>query len=154
YMDFSFRVVDLLSIANILAKTTAYAEDRDHELMTAPKPIISVIIPVWNEEETIGPLFQRLQKISRDSTHLLDFIFVNDGSTDRTQEKLLELLPGLPRWRLIKLSRNFGQQPAYRAGLDQADGDAVVFLDGDLQDPPEKIPAKVELWQQGSMVVV
>ena len=55
---------------------------------------------------------------------------------------------------MIKLSRNFGQQAAYRAGLDQADGDAVVFLDGDLQDPPEMIPAMVELWEQGSMVVV
>jgi dolichol-phosphate mannosyltransferase len=153
-MDFCFHVVDLFSIAKILAKTRTYAEDHDHERMTARKPVISVVIPVWNEEETIGPLFQRLQQLSRDSTHLFEFIFVNDGSTDRTQGKLLEMLPGLARGCVIKLSRNFGQQAAYRAGLDRADGDAVVFLDGDLQDPPEMIPAMVELWQQGSMVVV
>lgn len=122
--------------------------------MTGRKPLISVIIPVWNEEEIIDPLVQRLQAVSSDPTHLFDFIFVNDGSTDRTQEKLLELLPGLPHWHVVKLSRNFGQQAAYRAGLDQADGDAVVFLDSDLQDPPEMIPAMINLWKQGSMVVV
>src|SRR5438270_11404523 len=122
--------------------------------MTARKPLISIIIPVWNEEDTIASLVERLQKLSSDSTHVFDFIFVNDGSVDRTQEKLLELLPRLDRWRVIKLSRNFGQQAAYRAGLDQADGDAVVFLDGDLQDPPEVIPAMIDAWQHGSMVVV
>jgi polyisoprenyl-phosphate glycosyltransferase len=122
--------------------------------MSQRKPVISIIIPVWNEEDTIEALIERLQKLARESAHCFDFIFVNDGSVDRTQEKLLELLPQLPRWRVIKLSRNFGQQAAYRAGLDQADGDAVVFLDGDLQDPPEMIPAMVDVWQHGSKVVV
>src|SRR5262249_9833909 len=122
--------------------------------MTAPKPVISIVIPVWNEEETIPPLIERLQKLSGGSEYLFDFIFVNYGSIDRTKEKLLELLPRLPRWRVVKLSRNFGQQAAYRAGLDQADGDAVVFLDGDLQDPPEMIPEMTDLWKKGSMVVV
>ena len=123
--------------------------------MTAHRPVISIIIPVWDEADTIAPLIQRLQQLSSDTTHhLFDFIFVNDGSTDRTQEELLKLLPGLPRWRVVKLSRNFGQQAAYRAGLDQAAGDAVVFLDGDLQDPPEVIPAMIDAWEHGSMVVV
>jgi polyisoprenyl-phosphate glycosyltransferase len=122
--------------------------------MTEGKAVISIIIPVWNEEDTIEPLIERLQKLSSESVYCFDFIFVNDGSADRTQEKLLELLPCLPRWRVIKLSRNFGQQAAYRAGLDQADGDAVVFLDGDLQDPPEVIPPMVDVWQHGSKVVV
>ena len=122
--------------------------------MTERKAVISIIIPVWNEEDTIEPLIERLQKLSSESVYCFDFIFVNDGSVDRTQEKLLELLPQLPRWRVIKLSRNFGQQAAYRAGLDQADGDAVVFVDGDLQDPPEMIPAMVDVWQHGSKVVV
>jgi glycosyltransferase involved in cell wall biosynthesis len=122
--------------------------------MSQRKPVISIIIPVWNEEDTIEALIERLQKLSSESAHCFDFIFVNDGSVDRTHEKLLELLPRLPRWRVIKLSRNFGQQAAYRAGLDQADGDAVVFLDGDLQDPPEVIPAMIDVWQHGSRVVV
>jgi glycosyltransferase involved in cell wall biosynthesis len=124
------------------------------DFMTERKQVISIIIPVWNEEDTIPPLIERLQELSDESLHCFDFIFVNDGSADRTQEKLLELLHQLPRWRVIKLSRNFGQQPAYRAGLDQADGDAVVFLDGDLQDPPEVIPAMIALWERGSKVVI
>ena len=118
------------------------------------KPLVSIVIPVWNEEDTIPVLIERLQKLSSDSTSRLDFIVVNDGSSDQTQEKLLQLLPRLPRWRLIRLSRNFGQQAAYRAGLDQADGDAVVFLDADLQDPPEVIPEMIHIWQRGSKVVI
>ena len=118
------------------------------------KPLVSIVIPVWNEEDTIPVLIERLQKLSSDSTSRLDFIVVNDGSSDQTQEKLLQLLPRLPRWRLIRLSRNFGQQAAYRAGLDQADGDAVVFLDADLQDPPEVIPEMIHVWRGGSKVVI
>jgi len=118
------------------------------------KPLVSIVIPVWNEEETIPALIERLEKLSLGSTFRFDFILVNDGSSDQTQEKLLQLLPRLSRWRVVRLSRNFGQQSAYRAGLDQADGDAVVFLDADLQDPPELIPAMVDVWQQGSKVVV
>ncbi len=118
------------------------------------KPLVSIVIPVWNEEDTIPVLIERLQKLSSDSTSRLDFIVVNDGSSDQTQEKLLQLLPRLPRWRLIRLSRNFGQQAAYRAGLDQADGDAVVFLDADLQDPPEVISEMIHVWQGGSKVVI
>ena len=122
--------------------------------MTATEPVVSIIVPVWNEEETIPSLIVRLQKLSGETSYLFDFIFVNDGSIDRTQDKLVELSPQLPRWRVVKLSRNFGQQAAYRAGLDQAGGDVVVFLDGDLQDPPEMIPEMINLWKQGSMVVV
>jgi glycosyltransferase involved in cell wall biosynthesis len=122
--------------------------------MTATEPTVSIIVPVWNEEETIPSLIERLKKLSGETPYLFDFIFVNDGSIDRTQDKLVELSPQLPRWRVVKLSRNFGQQAAYRAGLDQADGDAVVFLDGDLQDPPEVIPAMIDAWEHGSMVVV
>jgi glycosyltransferase involved in cell wall biosynthesis len=118
------------------------------------KPLVSIVIPVWNEEETIPALIERLQKLSHESTFGFDFILVNDGSSDQTQEKLLQLLPRLSRWRIVRLSRNFGQQSAYRAGLDQADGDAVVFLDADLQDPPELIPAMIDVWQHGSKVVV
>jgi len=109
------------------------------------KPLVSIVVPVWNEEETIPALIERLEKLSHESTFRFDFIFVNDGSSDQTQEKLLQLLPRLSRWRVVRLSRNFGQQSAYRAGLDQADGDAVVFLDADLQDPPELIPAMVDV---------
>jgi len=122
--------------------------------MTALKEVISIVIPVWNEEDTIPILIERLQKLSSESDFHFDFIVVNDGSSDQTQEKLLQLLPRLSRWRVIRLSRNFGQQAAYRAGLDQANGDAVVFLDADLQDPPEIIPEMIQVWRRGSKVVV
>ena len=122
--------------------------------MTERKRAISIIIPVWNEEDVIEALVERLKQLADQSPHSFDFVFVNDGSSDRTQDKLLTILPCLPRWRVIKLSRNFGQQAAYRAGLDHADGDAVVFLDGDLQDPPEVIPAMIDIWRHGSLVVV
>lgn len=118
------------------------------------KPLVSIVIPFWNEEDTIPTLIERLQQLSHESIFDFDFVLVNDGSSDGTQEKLLELLPRLPRCRVVKLSRNFGQQAAYRAGLDQADGDAVVFLDADLQDPPEVIPEMIDAWQNGSRVVV
>jgi len=83
-----------------------------------------------------------------------EFVFVDDGSTDRTVARLQEELVSQSDWALVSLSRNFGQQAAYRAGLDHARGDAVVFLDADLQDPPELIPEMVKRWQNGAKVVV
>src|SRR5215831_6890407 len=111
--------------------------------MTTSTPLVSIIIPVWNEELSLERLVDRLQELATASIARFEFIVVNDGSTDGTQERLLKLLPLLPRWTLIKLSRNFGQQAAYRAGLDYISGDAVVFLDADLQDPPGLIPEMV-----------
>ncbi|MES2308419.1 MAG: glycosyltransferase, partial [Verrucomicrobiota bacterium] len=78
----------------------------------------------------------------------------DDGSGDRTIEKLKPWLDRLGNWQVIRFSRNFGQQAAYRAGLDAAKGRAVVFLDADLQDPPEKISELVETWKRGSKLVV
>ena len=81
------------------------------------------------------------------------FVFVNDGSADRTRERLLAEAPRLGRWKFVQLSRNFGQQSAYRAGLEVAEGDAVIFLDADLQDPPELIPEMLARWQDGAKLV-
>ncbi len=83
-----------------------------------------------------------------------ELVFVDDGSTDQTVPRLAVELASQSQWVVISLSRNFGQQAAYRAGLDHAHGDAVVFLDADLQDPPELIPELVECWQNGAKVVV
>lgn len=113
--------------------------------------LLSIVIPVLNEAETLPPLLARL----RESLLNIDFeaIFVDDGSTDETawileQESLQD-----PAIKLIRFSRNFGHQAAVTAGLDFANGDAVVVMDADLQDPPELLPRMVELFAQGYDVV-
>ena len=112
---------------------------------------VSVVIPVLNESETLPQLLPRLRSSLRNFEW--DAIFVDDGSTDRTAEILT--LEGLkdPRIRVIRLSRNFGHQAAVTAGLDFAKGDAVIVMDGDLQDPPELLPRMIALCEQGYDVV-
>lgn len=115
---------------------------------------LSVVIPVHNEELVLPALLLRLG-------HVLDaidggpheIIFVDDGSTDRTLEMLEEAAALDSRIKAIALSRNFGHQPALSAGLDHAKGDAVVVIDGDLQDPPEIIPSLLEQFRAGYDVV-
>ena len=116
--------------------------------------MISIVIPLWNEEEGVGALLSRLSELREAAPFPLELVLVDDGSTDKTAETLAPLLPSFPHWKLIHLSRNFGQQAAYRAGLDSATGNAVVFLDADLQDPPELIPEMVRRWEAGAKVVV
>ena len=99
-------------------------------------------------------LLTRLNEFLCRPSARIDFVFVDDGSTDRTCSHLHDGSASWPHWTLLKLSRNFGQQAAYRAGLDHAQGEAVVFLDADLQDPPEVISELIERWQHGAKVVV
>ena len=98
---------------------------------------LSVIVPLYNEEEIAEKTFATLEQELAEIEH--ELIFVNDGSTDRTREILENLLPKTPRNKLINFSRNFGHQAAFSAGLKQARGKAVVIIDGDLQDPPALI---------------
>ena len=113
--------------------------------------LLSVIIPVFNEEEIVAETFRVLEEELKDIEH--ELIFVNDGSKDRTREILEELLPTTPNNKVINFSRNFGHQAAFSAGLDHAQGDAVVIIDGDLQDPPSLIPVMMEKWREGYQVV-
>ena len=115
--------------------------------------MISMVIPLWNEEDVVDPLMARLWSLNSKLESDIELVLVNDGSMDNTHEKLLASLNKFPRWKLIKLSRNFGQQAAYRAGLDAATGDAVIFLDADLQDPPEIIPDMIRQWREGAKLV-
>lgn len=115
--------------------------------------LVSIVIPLFNEEENIDALLERLGALARLNVVLWQFVFVNDGSKDATRAKLLAKTVTLPSWKFVQLSRNFGQQAAYRAGLDAASGDAVIFLDADLQDPPELIPEMIERWQAGAKLV-
>jgi len=115
--------------------------------------LVSIIIPLWNEEDGIDLLIQRLLRLPQDTLTNWEFVFVDDGSSDETVGRLTRQITQFSHWKLVRLARNFGQQAAYRAGLDHAIGDAVVFLDGDLQDPPELIPELVARWRKGARVV-
>lgn len=113
--------------------------------------MLSVIVPLFNEEEIVSKTFAVLEQELAGIEH--ELIFVNDGSTDRTREILEGLLPKTPQNRLINFSRNFGHQAAFSAGLKHATGDAVVIIDGDLQDPPALIRDMLEKWKEGFQVV-
>jgi dolichol-phosphate mannosyltransferase len=117
------------------------------------KPEISVVVPVFNEEETIGLLIERLVTVLNGITKRYEVVFVNDGSSDRTYELLIERAAANSNLRIVDLSRNFGHQTAVAAGLTFASGDAVMVMDGDLQDPPELIPSFVQKWREGYQVV-
>jgi polyisoprenyl-phosphate glycosyltransferase len=117
------------------------------------RPLVSIVIPMLNEREGLRALFDRLHQAVAGADVDWEMVVVDDGSTDGTREALMPELKRFNRWKLISLSRNFGQQPAYRAGIDHASGDAVIFLDADLQDPPELISNFLEKWRAGFKVV-
>ena len=106
-----------------------------------------------NERDGLKVLFERLEKSLAGVEADIELVIIDDGSTDGTRTTLPAELGRFARWQVVGLSRNFGQQPAYRAGLDYATGDAVIFSDADLQDPPELIPQLIAKWQEGFKVV-
>jgi dolichol-phosphate mannosyltransferase len=116
-------------------------------------PLISVIVPVLNEERNIPPLYQRLAAMFEPTGVRWELIFSMDPSTDRTEDVIRELRVQDPRVKLLRLSRRFGQPAATMAGLRMASGDAVVAIDADLQDPPELIAEMLERWREGFDVV-
>ena len=116
--------------------------------------LVSVVVPVFNEEESIQRFYDRTTAVLGALEGLgWEIVFVEDGSTDGSFAQLSELAAGDGRIRVLKFSRNFGHQIAITAGIDEARGDCVVVIDSDLQDPPEVIPAMVEQWQMGFDVV-
>jgi dolichol-phosphate mannosyltransferase len=123
------------------------------ETMTAPF-CLSIAVPVYNEESTIPELLQRTQAVlDRLPGGPHELLFVDDGSSDHTLRLLEDAAHANPRISVIALSRNFGHQSALSAALDHAVGDAVVLMDGDLQDAPEDIPLLVERYREGYDVV-
>jgi dolichol-phosphate mannosyltransferase len=116
--------------------------------------MLSVVAPLFNEEGNVTELVRRL-RAAADGCIVdgYELVFVDDGSTDRTLERLRQHAAVDPRIVIVQLSRNFGHQLAATAGLDVARGDAIVLIDADLQDPPELIPAMVERWRAGFDVV-
>ncbi len=117
------------------------------------RPALSLIIPVYNEEAIIGELDRRLRAFLGELDETWEVVFVDDGSKDRTPAALSELAAIEPRYKVISFSRNFGHQIAITAGMDRAEGDAVVIMDADLQDPPEVVAEMIQKWREGYDVV-
>lgn len=114
--------------------------------------LLSVVVPMYFEEEVVQECYNRLTGVLHNK-YRYELIFVNDGSTDNTLPLLEEIAAADKCVKVVSFARNFGHQAAVTAGIAKAQGDALVIIDADLQDPPELIPDMVELWQQGHEVV-
>ena len=114
---------------------------------------ISIVIPVFNEEENLREFYTRLTKVMSEVSYDYDIIFVDDGSRDASSAILYDLSQNDEHVQAYLLSRNFGHQMALTCGLDHAEGDAVITMDGDLQHPPELIPELLGLWEAGYEIV-
>ena len=111
---------------------------------------ISIIIPIYNEEESLPFLFERLNSLTQKlENYEFEFLYVNDGSKDKTLEIIKQQRQIDNRISYLDFSRNFGKEIAMIAGLDYVTGDAIIFMDADLQDPPELILEFVKYWEQG-----
>src|SRR3954468_24628163 len=119
--------------------------------MTREPGLLSVVAPMYEEEETVDPFTERVEATLGDLNY--ELILVDDGSKDRTRDAMAAAAAGDPRVKIVSLARNFGHQPALTAGLEHARGDVIVMLDGDLQDPPEVIPQMLARWREGVDVV-
>jgi dolichol-phosphate mannosyltransferase len=120
------------------------------------RPTLSVVIPVFNEEATIPELDRRLGAFLADLPEIggsWEVVFIDDGSRDRSLELLKEMAAREGRYKIVSFARNFGHQAAITAGIDRAEGDAVVVMDADLQDPPEVVRAMIARWREGNDVV-
>jgi polyisoprenyl-phosphate glycosyltransferase len=115
---------------------------------------VSVVIPVFNEEAVLAEFHRRLAAVLDRLAEPVEIVYVNDGSDDGTMLLLAALHDADPRVAVVDLSRNFGKEVAMSAGLDHANGDAVIVIDADLQDPPELIPEMIRAWHEGHDVVL
>ena len=111
---------------------------------------ITIIVPAYNEEEALPYFFDRIKNVVDDiKNYNFEILFINDGSKDKTLEIIKKYKEKENRISYVNLSRNFGKEVAMIAGLDYAKGDAIVFMDADLQDPPELIPELIKWWEEG-----
>jgi len=121
--------------------------------MMNDRKLLSIVVPAFNEEENLEPLFERIAGVADGLDLDWELILVDDGSSDRSSDVMRDLHERDTRVKALFLSRNFGHEIASTAGLDAARGDAVVLMDADLQDPPETIVTFVEKWREGFDVV-
>jgi dolichol-phosphate mannosyltransferase len=144
-----------ISVPEPLKASMLEAEMTGVEKMILDKEetMISIVVPVFNEEESLPELYRRISAVMKHIHLSFELIFVDDGSTDRSLDIMLEFSEKDKNIKIIQLSRNFGHQLAIIAGLDHAHGEAVIMMDGDLQHPPELIEKLVEKWHEGNDVV-
>ena len=151
------------ALARQLGSSTAAALEYEHRESDDSRPVassenaaepeLSVVIPVYNEEENIPTLYDRLLRALEGANIDFEIVFVDDGSCDQSIPKLNEIAASDKRVTVVELARNFGHQVAITAGLDFACGKAVAVMDADLQDPPEVLPQFVAKWREGHEVV-
>jgi polyisoprenyl-phosphate glycosyltransferase len=122
---------------------------------TQDRITLSLVVPVYNESESVDLFIDRVKNVFDNVADIdLNIVFINDGSTDDTLDRLIKLQQENPRLRIVDLSRNFGKEAALTAGLEAASGQVVVPIDVDLQDPPELILQMIEKWREGFDVVL
>lgn len=115
---------------------------------------ISLVVPVFNEEDTIPIFYKTVREFEDLKEHDVEIVFINDGSKDSTERIINSLAIADEKVRALSFTRNFGKEPALFAGLDHATGDAIIPIDVDLQDPIEVIPHLIKKWQDGADVVL
>lgn len=133
--------------------TSGFSGAPRSEIAGEARPLVSIVIPVLNERDSLKPLFSAIRTAISGIHARWEIVVVDDGSTDGTREIIAGELQEFGKWQVVLLARNFGQQAAYRAGLGVARGDALILMDADLQDPPEVIPQLFSQWQAGFKVV-
>ena len=111
--------------------------------------LVSIVVPLYNEEENAEALYNEICGVISEAGLDAEFVFVDDGSSDKTVEKMREIAGHDPRLKLVCFRRNFGQTAAMQAGFDNCTGDIVVTLDGDLQNDPAEIPAMIAKLEEG-----
>ncbi len=124
--------------------------------MARDLPLISIVVPLYNEADNILPLYAEIEQVWQqlEPRYRREILFVNDGSRDQSTELLTQLAARDPQVCYLEFSRNFGKEIATSAGLHHAHGEAVILMDGDLQHPPRYIPCFIEQWEQGAEVVI
>jgi polyisoprenyl-phosphate glycosyltransferase len=115
--------------------------------------MISIVIPIYNEEENLQNLYTRLTNAAPSWKENYEIVLIDDGSHDSSLTMMRVMAEKDSHVRVIKLSRNFGHQPAISAGIQEAKGDAIIIMDGDLQDPPEELYRFLDKWREGYEVV-
>jgi glycosyltransferase involved in cell wall biosynthesis len=123
--------------------------------MSEVKTVLSIVIPCYNEQENVGPLFKKLRAVldGKLNQYKYEMLFIDDGSKDSTLFKLHELADDNAFVKVISLSRNFGKEIATSAGIKEAKGEAIIIIDADGQHPPSILPTFVKSWEKGSQVV-
>jgi glycosyltransferase involved in cell wall biosynthesis len=153
-------------LAESLAGANGYSPDRHGSGLSHPgngvqvdqpgasaRPVLSVVIPVCEEEGNLPILYERLTSVLEENEPSYEILFIDDGSRDGSVPVLQHLVEQDQRVTIVELARNFGHQVAISAGLDFAQGNAVIIMDADLQDPPEVLPRFIEKWREGHEVV-